>query len=303
MTEQEIRYTSSNGRTQIQAFLWIPERETVGILQISHGMCEYVERYREFAAFLCEKGFLVCGNNHLGHGDSLIDGTFGYFGDRNGHHLLVEDVHALTLLMRQNYRSMPYFLFGHSMGSFIARLVVSQYYSDYTGALFCGTNGGNPLAGFGMLLADVISFFFGSRHPSKLLNYLSTGAFERKMGISWLSTDLELLSRYQDDPKCGFLFTASAYRELFCMIRAISRKEWAESFPNDFPVYLFSGEEDPVGDMGRGVTKVYQRLLAAGKTDTAMKLYPGGRHEMLNERNREEVYADVWNWILSHLNQ
>lgn len=297
MTEQEIHYLSANGSIQIQAFLWKPDSEPVGILQISHGMCEYIERYRDFASYLCTKGFLVCGNNHLGHGDSLIDGTLGYFGDQNGRQYLIDDVHALTIQIKRQYPNLPYFLLGHSMGSFVARLTVSQYHSDYTGALFCGTNGGNPFAGFGMFLADVISLFYGKRHPSKLLNDLSTGAFERKMGISWLSTDLDQLAKYQNDEKCGFLFTASAYHELFCMIRKISKKEWAASFPNDFPVYLFSGAEDPVGAMGRGVTKVYQRLVSAGKTDASMKLYPGGRHEMLNERNREEVYEDVWNWI------
>jgi alpha-beta hydrolase superfamily lysophospholipase len=303
MTEQEIHYLSSNGSTQIQAFLWKPDGEPIGILQISHGMCEYIERYRDFASYLCGKGYLVCGNNHLGHGDSLIDETFGYFGDKNGHKYLIDDVHGLTVQMKKQFPNLPYFLLGHSMGSFIARLVAAQYYRDYTGALFCGTNGGNPFAGFGMLLADIISLVYGKRHPSKLLNNLSTGAFERKMGIGWLSTDLDQLAKYQNDEKCGFLFTASAYHELFCMIRKISKKEWAESFPNNFPVYLFSGEEDPVGAMGRGVTRVYQRLLAAGKIDVSIKLYPGGRHEMLNERNREEVYEDVWNWISERMHR
>lgn len=297
-------FLSSDGKTASACYFYTPvEREPVGIVQISHGMCEYLERYEELAEELCRRGFVVCGNDHLGHGNTApSEAELGYFAEKDGGNLLVEDLEKVTKLAKSRYPGLPYFLFGHSMGSFVARMYLSRYASELAGAVICGTTGGNPMAGMGAFLAGLTAKVKGEKYRSPLLTKMAFGAYnkrftEPKSANAWLSRDAERVAKYDKDPFCTFTFTASAYRELFTLVKRVSASDWAKSVPQDLPIFLIAGEDDPVGDYGKGVRKVGTRLLKAGAQDLSCHLYPKGRHEVLNELNRAEVTEDVCRWL------
>ena len=219
-------FASSDGKSTVCCYFYEPiDCEPEGILQISHGMCEYLERYEDFAGYLCNQGFIVCGNDHLGHGNTAASAEeLGFFGEKGGAGLLVEDLHRMTQFAKQRYPGLPYFLFGHSMGSFIARMYLSSYASELTGAVICGTTGGNPAAGLGAFLAGQIAALKGPRHRSKMLTKMAFGSYNRhfdtpKSPNAWISRDADVVARYDQDPFCTFTFTAAAYRELFTLVK------------------------------------------------------------------------------------
>ncbi len=294
---RHIDFTSSNGHTQIEALHW-PCAHPRGVVQLSHGMCEHMGRYDEFAEFLNAHGFAVVGNNHLGHGASLIDGQFGFFGDDGAYNTLIEDLELLRRKATQLYPDLPYALFGHSMGSFIARIYAARYGSRLTCAVFSGTSGPNPLAAPGLLLARATCALRGPRHVSHLLERLANaGNLKRipdaRTPSDWLSRDAARVDAFIADPLCGFTFTCSAYCALARMLDNVSEAAWYRAVPADLPMLLISGDADPIGQWGQGVRKVYEGLREAGATQLELKLYPGARHELLNELNRDEVFADV----------
>lgn len=303
-------YASSNGKDTIVFYVFEPEGQggTAGekpraILQICHGMCEYLERYSSFAQFLNSHGILVCGNDHLGHGASAKGPEdFGYFAEKDGWKCLVEDVHTLEQQMRKEYPETPYFLMGHSMGSFVARAYLSQYGEGLSGALLLGTSGGNPLIPKAYPILEAMKKLRGPRWRSRLITNLAFGAYNRglkphRTEHDWISSDEEVVDRYNSDPRCTFLFTLSGFLDLFRLLEHISLREWAERVSVDLPILLLSGEMDPVGDRGKGVKAVHDRLAFAGVKDLIMRLYPGCRHELLNERNRRQVQEDILAWI------
>ena len=301
-------FPSSDGHSQAACYYYEPETgKPQAVIQISHGMCEYMERYEDFAAYLCGKGFAICGNDHLGHGrTAAAPEELGYFSAGNGPDFLTGDLARMSELAHTRYPNLPLFLFGHSMGSFIARLYLPKYADFLNGAIICGTSGGNPLAGAGAFLASITASFKGDRFRSPLLTKLAFGSYNNRFRDSdspnaWLSTDPQIVKKYDADPWCTFTFTASAYRDLFAMLRQISTHQWAESLPKDLPLLLLAGEDDPVGDYGVGVRKVACRLLRAGIQNLSCRLYPNMRHEVLNERSRLQVYQDVENWIREFL--
>ena len=302
-------FDSSNGVDRIAYYLFREEEPALpprAILQISHGMCEYLLRYSDFAAACTRRGYIVCGNDHLGHGDSVSDDSrLGYFAPENGWKYLVQDVHRLTLKMKEQYPGLPVILLGHSMGSFILRLYLDRYSDEIDGALIVGTNGGNPMIRTGILLARQIRACRGEFYRSGLLQKLTNAGFnsrypERRSPYDWLSRDPAVADRFAADEKCGFSFTASAFLDLFTMIRLVNRPAWGQNIRRDLPIYLFSGDADPVGDYGKGVERVYQHLNELGIRDLQLRLYHGARHEVLNETNKEEVYADTLAWLDRH---
>lgn len=300
---ETLSYASANGVNDVYAKLFIPADTSVkAIVQISHGMCEYIDRYQDFAHFLCEKGFLVCGNNHIGHRYSVTqDSELGFFSENDGYRHLIADVRTLTQAMKERYPGVPYFLMGHSMGSFIARLCLTEFGAEYDGAIISGTGGPNPLAGAGASTAALLCKTQGLHARSKLLENMAFGdynkRFEKRTPKDWLTRDKAVVDTYLADPYCMFLFTNAGFRDLFTMVKLANAPQWAKALPKDLPIYLFSGAEDPVGDYGEGVRKVYQRIKDAGLFDVTLKIYKGGRHEMLNETNRAEVYDDVYDWL------
>ena len=298
---REIVYEASNGEHKIYALIWEPEKAVKGVFQISHGMNEYAERYGEFAGFLTSNGFAVCANDHAGHGKS-VNKTRGYFGKTDGWRHLVDDMYKLHELVCGDYADLPYFMLGHSMGSFLARAYCAIYGSSLTGAIFSGTSDAPWNLPFGRLLDRLAIKFGGAESEGKIFSRMSSGSYNNKFkpnrtGSDWLTRDAGKITDFLNDERSKFTFTNSGYGDLFGVLSFISQKNWAQSLPGQLPVLLFSGSEDPLSEGGKGVFKVFKRLTAAGCQDVTLKLYGQGRHEMLNEINRREVYADILNWM------
>ena len=300
---KEYAYPSVTGVADIFARSWSPDGgEIKAVLQIAHGMAEHGERYEELGAYLCEAGYAVIINDHVGHGRSVkSDDDLGYFnGDKNKAGIgFVEDVHKLTLIAKEEFGK-PVILMGHSMGSFVARHYITKYSSDIAGAIICGTSGPNPAAGAGILVASLIEKIKGSKFKSEFINGLAFGAynkrFEGRTPFDWLSVNKENIDKYIADPYCGFLFTLSGYKNLFEVLQFVSANEWYGAVPSTLPMYLIAGSEDPVGTYGKGVKTVYDKLKETGHKNVDIKLYEGLRHEIHNEDERFTVYADIIKW-------
>jgi alpha-beta hydrolase superfamily lysophospholipase len=304
MTERtEWMRPASSGREDIRSFKWESE-EPKAIVQIAHGMAEHPQRYDDFARFLAQRGYSVYMNEHAGHGPHAE--TLGYFAEKNGMDYVARDMRSLMEYAAGEHTGLPAFLIGHSMGSFLARKYITLYGEELAGCVLSGTAGPNPLLGVGRLLSSVQKKVKGPKSEGRLLTMIAFGAYTRKIekpvnACAWLSTVDDICIDYANDEYCGFRFTATGFNDLFGLMAEINRKDWAGKVPHELPLYIFSGEADPVGDYGRGVRTVYQRLLESGQKDITLKLYPGGRHEMLNEANKAEVYADIIGWLDAHI--
>lgn len=297
---EELTFPSADGSTQLHGYIWRPDTDAVrGIIQLSHGMCEYVQRYDAWARRFCAEGFIFCGNDHLGHGQAAADaGNLGYTAHRGGDAFLVEDLHAMSILMRERFPDLPLVLYGHSMGSFAARRYLSLYGGELAAALISGTAGPEQPAGVARKLAHALERLHTDRYRSKFLTSIAFGSYNRKFAkekdsLSWLSSRGEVRLAYRKDPLCRFVFTLAGYDTLFSLLQFVSRRDWAATVPENLPMLLFAGDMDPVGNYGKGVREVYRRLTEAGRSRVQMKLYGGGRHEMHNEVAADEVFTDL----------
>mgnify|MGYP004432921173 CR=1 FL=1 len=308
--EEQMTYLSANGTTKIHAVKWMPEDgKYKAILQITHGMIEYIERYHEFAEYLTERGFMVVGHDHLGHGASVKDETeWGYFAE-NPSDTLVADMHSLRTTVQGENPGIPYFMMGHSMGSFILRNYITRYGTGISGAIICGT--GTPkksqLVG-GKLLTSILGKLKGDTYVSKLVNEMSTKAYMSGEGMEtefdWICSDRAVQEAYAKDPLCsGFTFTVNGYHTLYELAHRMQKKENLEKIPKKLPVLIVSGTEDPVGDRGEAPKALYDTLLHLDITKTTLKLYNGARHELLNEKIKETVYYELYNWMEIVLNE
>lgn len=307
--KKEFSFPSVSGLADIHACSFFPEdKESVkAVIQIAHGMAEHFERYEKFAGVLCDNGFAVYINDHLGHGKSVKDdGELGYFGEKDGWKNFIDDAHQLMQIAKKENPSKPYIFFGHSMGSFVAREFSKRFADELTGAVFCGTAGPNPAAGAGIILAKLVGKIKGSHYRSKLIDNIAFGTynkqFEGRTNFDWLSRDNDEVDKYLADKYCGFLFTAYGFRDMFTLLSRVSSKKWAAEYSKKLPVLLISGSKDPVGANGKGVEQVYNMLKEAGKTNVTMHLYDDARHEILNEsRCFDKVCKDVIDWADSIL--
>lgn len=304
MQKMEFYYPSSDEIHEIHAIVWKPEGDVRAIVQISHGMIEYVDRYEEFAEYLTARGILVVGNDHLGHGQSVMsEAEWGFFASGDASGKVVRDLHTLTLRMRREYPAVPYFLLGHSMGSFMARRYAMTYGSEITGAIFVGT-GNQPklVVRFGKMLVEFLSIFYGERYRSKLVEQVVFGAYNKRFKpartkYDWLSRHQENVDKYSKDRACTFLFTLNGYKTLFSTLLFIEDSKNINKLPSKLPILLLSGEDDPVGDYGKAVRKVYMIYKKLGIKDLSLKLYPQDRHEVMNEVDRKDVYAYLYSWV------
>ena len=304
----EYKVPSKTGLADVYVRCWAPESKPVGIVQIAHGMAEHGERYADFAAYLCSKGFAVFADDHIGHGKSVkTDNDLGYFGENGGWDAFVEDERAITELIKKECPDTPVIFFGHSMGSFIAREYLRRYGDDdaIKGGIICGTSGKNPASAIAIKLADGIAKAKGSRHRSEFINKMAFGAYNKKFegatAFDWLTSDKAQVEKYIDDKYCGYLFTAAGYKDLFTILTIVSGREWFKKMPKALPLLVISGEDDPVGNYGKGIKQVYNDLKLAGSKDVTLKLYPGMRHEILNERKNKTVYEDMAIWMLGKI--
>lgn len=307
--KEEFYFDSRDRESKIHAVKWIPEAEKpVCIFQIVHGMAEHIERYDEFARFLAQKGILVVGDDHLGHGKSVPEGgTYGYFCKEDAAIVLVRDEHRLKKMIQEQYPGVPYLIMGHSMGSFIVRNYLFSYGSGVNGAIIVGTGMQSKIT---LLAARTVTavqkLFLGPKHVGRFIDRASFGKFNDRFRpirtkADWLSRNEENVDRYLADSMCGFVFTLNGFAALFQLIRNCYDTDKIEKMPKQLPVLLLSGADDPVGNYGKSVEAVYRSYLKHGMQNVQMKLYEKDRHELLNEVDREQVYGEIYRWILQRI--
>ncbi len=305
----EFYFPSKDGNTEIHTIEWKPVGEVRAVLQICHGMVEYIRRYDEFAQFLCGEGYYVVGNDHLGHGKSIqAKSEYGFFNEKYGNACVLGDMHTLRQRTEKKYPGVPYFMLGHSMGSSLLRQYIQMYGNGLSGAVLMGTVADHKKAAllFGKRLCRVMAAFRGWHYRSKMVDNLVLGAYNKKFKpartrADWITSDNENLDMYVADPLCSFMFTVNAYYNVFSGMIGIQRKESVYMIPKGLPVLFVSGADDPVGEFGKGVRKIYEKYRAAGIRDVTLRLYTGDRHEILNETDRDQVYKDLLGWFEKHI--
>ena len=274
MMKHEFYYTSRDSVTKIHAIEWLPDRDIKGVLQICHGMVEYIDRYDEFAEFMSEHGYYVVGHDHLGHGKSIqTEADLGYFDERKGNQYVIGDIYQLQEMTRKKYPDVPYFMLGHSMGSFLLRQYLTMYAEGLAGVVIMGTGHQGMLTlCAGRMICRIIAAFKGWKYRSTFVDNLSFGGFNKK-------------------------FTLGAYYQMFAGMKVLVRKGSMKRIPKTLPVLFTAGSDDPVGAFGKNVIRVYEKYKDAGIKDVSIHLYKGDRHEILNEVDRQNVYQDILAWI------
>lgn len=295
---------------QVTVRAWLPESPAPprAVLQIAHGMAEHALRYDWFAEKLVSQGFAVYANDHRGHGETArFEDRMGHFGDDCGWDQVVDDMKSLNLIIRETHRETPVFLFGHSMGSLLSRDFISKYGATLKGVILSGTAGHPGLRGhIGLLIARTQALFSGGKALSTLMDKLTFKSYTRSFApvntpFDWLSRDSDQVDAYIKDPYCGFICSSKFYVDVIGGAIKVNEMGHIRKIPKNLPVFLFSGDMDPVGRFGKGVMKTHDAFKKAGIKDLSLKLYEDGRHEMLNEINREDVAEDVVAWIRDRL--
>ncbi len=296
---KKYNFPSVSGLCDIYAQSIAPTNESKikGVVQISHGMAEHSNRYIRFAEELCKAGYVVFLNDHVGHGLSVNDKKMlGYFG-KNGEEAFIDDMKILTDIAKNEYPDLPFFVLGHGMGSLIARKYTAKYKSFIDGVVYSATSGKNPMLGFGLFLANAMMKIKGDRYCSDLLDTMAFGSYnqktEKRTKCDWATRDEAEVDKYIADELCGYKYTASGMKSLFVTLKEVSSSDWYNTIPKELPIFLVAGTMDPVGDYGKGVNQVYEILKKTGHHNVSKKMYEGARHEILNEINREEVFADI----------
>lgn len=302
--KQEFYYPSGDGQTKIHGIVWRPETDVKAVLQICHGMVEYIDRYNDFAQYLAERGVCVVGHDHLGHGKSVqSEEHLGFFHESHGNKYVITDIHRLRRMTEKDYAGVPYFMMGHSMGSFLLRQYLTMRAEGLAGAIIMGT-GYMPhgLLAAGQMVCRTIAAVKGWQYRSEFMNQLGMGGYNKQFEPSestkdWITSDEEMRKKYEADPLCSFTFTVNGYYQMFEGMKVLTKKNAMDKIPGSLPVLFVSGAEDPVGSNGEGVARVFRKYERAGIQDVKMKLYPQSRHEILNESNREQVYEDLYQWM------
>ena len=302
----ESSFLSSDGKTELYYREYLPAGEPAGIVQIVHGVAEHVGRYHDFASFLADNNYIVVMHDQLGHGKSVTDDdSLGFFCEDDGWGKVLQDVRKLHDLTSEKYPGKPYFLFGHSMGSFVVRTYMIKYRAGLDGVVLSGTGQQNaPLLNTGLMVTAAEIRRHSARYKSDLVNNMAFGGYNKKFSdvrtaFDWLSRDEAVVDSYVEDPLCGYVPSVGLLRDMFSGMMFIAKPKNVARMKKDLPVLFFSGDCDPVGESGKGVIRAYKSFLKAGMTDVTMKLYHGGRHEMLNEINSAEVYQDILYWLNS----
>lgn len=297
-------FESANGRSQVTYYILAPEGvPTRGIVQIVHGMCEYFTRYTVFAKYLCSLGYVVCGHDQIGHGASASRmSELGYFSPHDGWKHLVKDLGRVREIVSARYPGLPYFILGHSMGSLVLRLYLSKQGEGLTGAILSGTVGPRVIARAGISMANSTAYSRGMTYRSATLCSMAFKHYNKRFQeegnlFSWLTRDRAVVDMFQADEKCNFVFTAAGFRDLFHLVDRCNRSACFRETPHDLPLLLISGDQDPCGQYGKGVRKVARAYQSAGQKDMDVIFYKDCRHEILNELNKLDVFADVSRWL------
>lgn len=312
-TKQEYQFKSADQVSNIHCVKWMPEEQPVGVLQLVHGMVEYIERYEGFAEFMCSKGFVVVGHDHIAHGGSVAsEEEWGIVHVKHPSDAMVEDIYTHYKKTKEAYPELPYFILGHSMGSYMTRkclCVKAKEMEDLDGAIIMGTGTeASVTINMGLAMINTLSFFRSDKYRSTMVRDMTYGAPYKRYDCtgatpdnSWLTKDVEIVKKYYSDPKCTFVFSLGAYRGLVEATKYDNNMDNIAKMKKNLPVLFVSGADDPVGNCGKGVQQAYDKFEAAGMQDLSIKLYEGDRHEILNELDRETVYGDIYNWIKSKM--
>lgn len=306
----EFYYDSRDNEHKIRALKWIPDKEVVCVLQLVHGMAEHIERYDEVARFMAERGILVVAEDHLGHGKTARNADeYGYFCDKDALTVVLRDIHHLKKITQEENPGKPYFILGHSMGSLLLRNYLFRYGNGIDGAILSGT-ASQPyyMTKSGLFILKTMKLFKGAHCRSMFASNLCNGNYngrikDARTPFDWLSHNEESIDAYIADEACGYLFTLNGFITMVTSVDRMNNKKLLKSMPKNLPVIFLSGAEDPVGNYGEGVKRSYGQFIDAGMTNTKMKLYPELRHEILNEPCREEVFEDVYSFIMENINK
>lgn len=305
ITVLDKRVKSSDGCHFLAGKVYLPEGQPKGYLHVVHGMEEHIGRYERIMRIGAEQGYITFGYDHLGHGHTAEDDlSFGFIAEKDGWRMLCKDVKVFSDAVKQEYgdSNLPYYLMGHSMGSFIVRSASEMYLSPKK-LIIMGTGGPVAGSGIGLFLIHLNKLIFGGKHLSKFTFYMTFGSYNQRFksendSRSWLSSIPDERDRNREDKFCRIKFTISAMEDLIRLQRFANRKEWFSALDKDMPILLVAGEDDPVGNYGKGVKRVYE-LLKQNGYDARMKLYGGCRHEILNDTCREEVTSDIFAFLES----
>ena len=303
IVKKEAYFNSSTGVNKIRTLIWYDDEvEAVGVFQIAHGVCEHIGRYEDFAMFLASKGYVVCGNDHIGHGKSVnCEEDLGFTAEKDGYRRFVDDMHILYNIMHRRYPELPYFLFGHSMGSLCARVYAGTFGNELSGLILCGTAQVPLDLNFFIDILDKATEKFGPRKVNhtmaSMLNKVSSLQIsDRTSDLDWLSINKENVQEYIADPLCGQELSLAGIRDLASIAILACDKMWPISVSYDLPIMIISGANDPVGMNGKGPIGCADSLTEAGH-DPYVIIYPCCRHEILNEDCKEKVYNDILGFI------
>ena len=303
MKIEEYRFQSATGVCEIVGNSYKPDGEIKAVFAIHHGMAEHQERYRGFIEYLVSLGYAVYIHDMANHGKSNVDfDETGYFGEKDGYKALIEDFKTTFEKAKNENPEKKIIVMGHSMGSFIVRCFTAWYKDlDFAGAIYMGTGGANPIAGLGDKISAMVVKLKGSKHKSKTLDKMSFGSYNKKFEgrtpFDWLTKDEAIVDEYIADDYCGFLFSAQGMNDLVKLNIEANTEDWYNQIRADLPIYLVSGEMDPVGEYSKGVRDIYQKLLASDHKKVTIKLYQNDRHEVLNELDKETVMKDLTDWV------
>lgn len=307
-TFKDFYFDSSTGVNKIHTRMCVPDGDVRATVQIIHGIAEHIERYDDFMSFLASNGIVAFGTDHLGHGKSIEKPEQkGFFADHDGWTYVVKDEEIVHHAVKSSYPDVPSVVFGHSMGSFITRTLLIRFPDAFDAAIISGTgNQSHALVFGGLAMGNIVTGLKGAHHYSKLLNNMAFGSYNKiydkvRTDYDWLCRDEAQVDKYIADPLCGFIPTCSLFRDMMSGIKIVTTQKNLESMNKDTPVYFMSGDMDPVGECGKGVKLAYENFKKAGMKDVSIKLYKDGRHEMLNELNKDEVYSDILAWINSKI--
>lgn len=301
--KQIIPFEATPGDGDFELTLWRPKGECKAVVQVLHGMAEHIERYDRVARALCAAGYAVAGHNHKGHGPKCDKARLGFFYDRDGWNHNVENAHFVSAMLRDLFPGKKLVLLGHSMGSFMAREYAIRYGGELSALVLSGTGSQPALA---CAFAKCLAGLSPQKKPARLVDKIAFSSYNKpfapnRTAFDWLSRDQKEVDKYVADELCGFTFTGGAFKDFFGGLIKLADVSRLRYMPENLPVLFISGDHDPVGAMGKGVNKVVRQFEHAGLSNVQVKLYPGARHELFNETNREEVYKDLIFWLDSEL--
>ncbi|MEE3393523.1 MAG: alpha/beta fold hydrolase [Lachnospiraceae bacterium] len=307
MKTVNISFNSADGKTRIHGVKWTREdKNYVGVLHIIHGMIDHISRYEELAEYFSDRGFLVVGFDMLGHGASAADdGQYGYFTEHDPAKVLIRDIYTMYINIHKEYPDLNYFMLGHSMGSYLLRMYICRHPDTIDGAIFMGAGYISPeVCTFGQTLCGGMAKIYGTHHRSHLMEAMIFSGPYRKFDMlgkdfdnSWLCKDHDRLKIHYADPLSTFTFTLNGFYGLMQVVKYTCSEKNLALLPKDLPMLFVSGDEDPVGDLGRGVKKVYDMYSGSGAEDISMKLFKGDRHELFNETDRADVFDYMYKWV------